>query len=58
MKGSLRSGMAGFSAGIGIQLSKIYFSYALGAYHFYGNTHFLTIGFLPASLFKKKATGS
>jgi hypothetical protein len=50
--------MAGFSAGIGIQLSKIYFSYALGAYHFYGNTHFLTIGFLPASLFKKKATGS
>ncbi|MFN5386669.1 MAG: type IX secretion system protein PorQ [Bacteroidota bacterium] len=58
MKGSLRSGMAGFSAGIGIRLSKMYFSYALGAYHFYGNTHFLTLGFSPASLFKKKVSGS
>lgn len=57
MKGSMRSGMAGFSAGIGIQLSKINFAYSLGAYHFYGNTHFLTLGFTPASLFRKKATG-
>jgi hypothetical protein len=53
LMGSSRPGLAGFSGGVGINLSRFYFSYAIGKYHFYGNSHFLSLGFYPSSFGKK-----
>lgn len=48
-----KAGLIGFNGGIGFKVSKFVFSYAFGKYHFFGNSHHLSIAFKPSDFYKK-----
>lgn len=50
----IKKKLAGFSAGIGLDLNKFNFSYAIGIYHISGLSHHIGLGLNLNTMYKKK----